>query len=110
MSALQTQTLPAHIILWEGRLFNNEVYEHEIQSLKDYAEQEQFDLESECREQFGIPVDWVTREQRSALFSQVLNYRLKRLEQSGFHYHRCVDCGEVSGCLTKDCTKTEEIE
>jgi hypothetical protein len=110
MSATQTQSTPAHIIIWESKPFNNEVAECDIQSLKDYAEQEKFDLESECRTQYGIPVEWVTREQRSALFSQALTHRRKRLEASGFHHHRCVECGEVSGCLEKDCKKSNATE
>jgi hypothetical protein len=106
MSATQTQTTPAHIIIWEGKPFNNEVYEREIQSLKDYAEQEKFDLESQCRTLYGIPVEWVSRDQRSALFSQVMNHRAERLAAT-YHYHRCGECKEVSACTDKDCKKTE---
>ena len=110
MSATQTQSTPEHIIIWQGKPFNNEVRERDIQELKDYSEQEQFNLESECRTQYGIPVEWITREQQSALLLQAVRFRRTRLEASGFHHHRCVECGEVSGCLTKDCKKTEETE
>jgi hypothetical protein len=109
-TATQPQTRPDHIILWEGRLINNELREDELQSLKDYARQEQFDLEAECQRQYGVPVDWVTSKQRNALLEQAISYRTKRLQEQGFHYHRCLDCGEVSGCLTKDCQKPEGIE
>jgi hypothetical protein len=110
MSATQTQTTPAHIIILEGKPFNNEVRERDIQELKDYAKQEQFDLENECRNLYGVPVEWVTKEQCSDLLLQAVRHRRKRLEQSGFHHHRCVDCGEVSGCTKTDCRKTEETE
>jgi hypothetical protein len=106
MSATQTQSTPEHIIIWEGKPFNNDVAERDIQSLKDYAEQEGFLLETECKNQYGIPVEWVTREQRSALFSQVMNHRAERLAAT-YHYHRCGECKEVSACTDKDCKKTE---
>jgi hypothetical protein len=110
MSATQTQTTPAHIIILDSKPFNSEVRERDIQELKDYAEQEQFDLETECRNLYGVPVEWVTKEQCSDLLLQAVRHRRKRFEQSGFHHHRCVDCGEVSGCLEPDCKKTEETE
>ena len=110
MSATQTQTTPAHIIIFNGKPINSEVSTRDIQELKDYSEQEDFDLETECRSLYGIPVEWITREQNSALLHQAVKHRNKRLEASGFHHHRCVECGEVSGCLTKDCKKSDETE
>jgi hypothetical protein len=102
-----TQTTPAHIITLNGKPFNNHVRERVIQELKDYAEQEGFDLETECQRQYGVPVEWITKEQHGDLLLQAVRYRRKRLEERGLHFHRCVECGEVSGCLEQDCKKTE---
>ncbi len=107
MSKPAPQIIPEHMEALNGRLVNCDTHERDIQSLKDYAEQEGFPLESECQTQYGIPVEWITREQRSDLFLQAVRFRRARLEASGFHYHRCFDCKEVSGCLEPDCKKTE---
>jgi hypothetical protein len=111
MSATQTaQAMPEHIYMKGNKLFNGDVHSRDIEDLIDYAQQEGFDLEGQCQAQFGVSVDWVTRLQHSALLLQVARFRHKRLEQSGFHHHRCFDCGEVTGCSDKDCTRGEEIE
>jgi hypothetical protein len=111
MSATQTaQALPEHIYRKGNKLFNGDVHSRDIEDLIEYAQQEGFDLEGQCQRQFAVPVEWVTRPQHSALLLQVASFRHKRLEQSGFHHHRCFDCGEVSGCSDRDCTKGEEIE
>src|SRR5689334_8917593 len=98
-----TQTRPEHIVIFEGKLINNEVWGHELQALKDYANREQFDLEGECQHQFCVPVDWITSKQRYTMCEQILQHRRNRLIEKGYHYHRCFDCGEVSGCLEKPC-------
>ena len=110
MSKPAQQIIPSHITVRNGKPFNCDTAERDIQELKDYAEQEQFDLETECRTQYGVPVEWVTREQHSALLLQAVRHRNKRLEASGFHHHRCVECGEVSKCLEPNCKKSNEIE
>jgi hypothetical protein len=111
MSATKTaQALPDHIYMKGNKLFNGDTHERDINGLKEYAEQEGFDLAGQCQIVFDIPVDWVTRPQHSALLLQVVSFRRTRLEQSGFHHHRCFDCREAFGCSDKDCTKGEEIE
>jgi hypothetical protein len=111
MSATQTaQALPDHIYMKAGKLFNGDTHQRDIDSLKEYAEQEGFDLAGECQKQFNVPVDWITYSQCLELTSQIAIFRRKRLEQSGFHHHRCVACGEAERCSDKDCTKGAEIE
>jgi hypothetical protein len=111
MSAIKTaQAMPEHIYMKGNKLFNGDVHSRDIQDLIDYAKQEGFDLAGECQRQFGIPVEWVTRPQCSDLLLQAVRFRHTRLEQSGFHHHRCFDCREAFGCSDKACTKGEEIE
>jgi hypothetical protein len=111
MSATQTaQAMPEHIYMKGSKPFNGDVHSRDIQELIEYARDEKFDLEGECQRQFSIPVEWITYSQCLDLTRQIAGFRRTRLEQSGFHHHRCVECGDVDRCTTKDCTKDAEIE
>jgi hypothetical protein len=104
------QALPEHIIIENGKHINCDVYQRDIVSLKEYAKDRQFDLESECRKQYNVPVEWITHAQHTDLIDQIIRFHNTRLLQNGWHHHRCFDCGKSEGCSDKDCTKGEEIE
>ena len=93
MTATQIATLPAHIIVINGKVVNPEVSAKHLDELQWYAETEKFDLEAECLKRFGYRSDWLTLAQYSEMMRVIVERRADRIKNTPTHYHYCPGCG-----------------
>jgi hypothetical protein len=103
MTAIATKPYPSHIIDVDGRLVNAEVGDKHLDELREYAREEKYDLEAECRSRYGYGSEWLTIEQLGEMLRVIIQRCADRINSTPSHYHYCSDCGAGQLYFDRSC-------